>query len=408
MMTLISSALLALAIILAIPVAVFFIEVAAGIAFPQSDCSFSSSRDPGLRVAVLVPAHNESSGVLPTLADIKAQMSAADRLIVVADNCTDDTAAVAAAASAEVIRRHDADRKGKGYALAAGLSYLRKDPPDVVIVVDADCRLADAAIDRLAVACVRTHRPVQSRYLMSAPTDSPVNSLVAEFAWRVRNLTRPLGLKALGLPCQLMGTGMAFPWDVIDSTNLATGSIVEDLVLGLDLALAGKAPVFCPFPGVSGHFPSSALGVKTQRARWEQGHIGTILTVGPRLFLTAVARADVDLLALTLDLAVPPLSLLAIFVMGMWLTTGFAALFGISSPALVVSTVSLVVFMCGVFLSWLKHGRDVLTLGALLSIPLYAIGKIPIYGRMLSRESGSKWIRTDRQNIKPDVSKPRL
>src|SRR6266568_2090346 len=192
MMTLISSALLTLAIILAIPVAVLFIEVAASIAFPQSDCSVSSGRDPGLRVAVLVPAHNESSGVLPTLADIKAQMSAGDRLIVVADNCTDDTAAVAAAASAEVISRHDADRKGKGYALAAGLSHLRKDPPDVVIVVDADCRLADAAIDRLAAACVRTHRPVQSRYLMIAPTDSPANSLVAEFAWRVRNLTRPL------------------------------------------------------------------------------------------------------------------------------------------------------------------------------------------------------------------------
>ena len=49
--------------------------------------------------------------------------------------------------------------------------------------------------------------------LMTAPEDSPINYRVAEFAWRVNNWVRPLGLAALGLPCQLMGTGMAFPWD---------------------------------------------------------------------------------------------------------------------------------------------------------------------------------------------------
>src|SRR5262249_1158907 len=152
---------------------------------------------------VLVPAHNESIGLLPTLADIKAQMRASDRVVVVADNCTDDTAAVAAAAGAEVVARNDPDRKGKGYALAWGLRHLGLHPPEIVSMVDADCRLGVTAVDRLAGACAMTRRPVQALNLVISSDESPINSRVAEFAWRVKNWVRPCGLRALGLPCQL-------------------------------------------------------------------------------------------------------------------------------------------------------------------------------------------------------------
>ena len=187
-----------------------------------------------------------------------------------------------------------------------------------------------------------THRPVQALDLMIAPDESPINSRVAEFAWRVKNWVRPLGLRALGLPCQLMGTGMAFPWDVICSADLASGLIVEDLKLGLDLALAGNSPIFCPSACVTSDFPSSVEGVQSQRLRWEQGHIGMILTTAPRLIFAAIVRANVDLLALAFDVAVPPLSLLGMLVMGMLLVAGMATLLGISSAAMFVSSVSLV------------------------------------------------------------------
>jgi glycosyltransferase involved in cell wall biosynthesis len=347
----------------------------------------------------LIPAHNESTGLLPTLADVKAQLRRADRILVVADNCTDDTRAVAAAAGADVIDRNDPDRRGKGYALAAGLRHLGLDPPDVVVIVDADCRLDDTAIDRLAAVCAATQRPVQALYLMTAPDESAINSRVAEFAWRVKNWARPLGLRALGLPCQLMGTGMAFQWNTVRPADLASGSIVEDLKLGLDLALAGNPPVFCPSARVTSDFPSSAGGVQTQRLRWERGHIGIIVTAAPRLILAAVTRANLDLLALALDVAVPPLSLLGMLVIGMWMAAGLAALLGLSSAALLVSTTSLATFAGGVFLSWLKYGRDILPPRAIWLIGAYAIGKLPLYSRILSRKSGGQWIRTDRRKI---------
>ena len=395
-MAFISFLIATLAFLLAIPTTVFFIEVIAAIALAQQDYQVPPGNRPRQRVAVLLPAHNESTGILPTLADIMVQIRAGDRLLVVADNCTDDTAAVAAAAGAEVVDRNEPERKGKGYALAWGLRHLGTDPPEIVIIIDADCRVAEGVFDRLAAACAATHRPVQALDLMTAPNGSPIIK-VAEFAWRVKNWVRPLGLRALGLPCQLMGTGMALPWDVISSAHLASGSIVEDLKLGLDLALAGNPPIFCPFPGVISDFPLTVEGIQRQRLRWEQGHIKAIVTMVPRLIFLAIVRADLNLLALALDAAVPPLSLLGMLVMVMLVVAGTATLLGISSAAIFISSASCVGLISGVFLAWLKYGRDILPPGSILLIFLYACGKLPLYSKILSRNS--EWTRTDRGKV---------
>ena len=112
--------------LVAFPVAVLLIEVivatvSSGRDLAGSDCA---SDNVWPRMAVLVPAHNESCGLLPTLEDIKPQLRPCDRMLVIADNCTDDTAAVAAACGAEVIERRDAAKRGKGYALDFGLRHL--------------------------------------------------------------------------------------------------------------------------------------------------------------------------------------------------------------------------------------------------------------------------------------------
>jgi cellulose synthase/poly-beta-1,6-N-acetylglucosamine synthase-like glycosyltransferase len=379
--------------LLAIPVAIFLLEVVAGFARRDPTAHKGSYRRG--RIAVLVPAHNESKGLLPTVADIQQQLLPGDRLLVVADNCSDDTSDVALAAGANVAERHNPAKHGKGYALEFGLCHLDSDPPEIVIVVDADCRLADDTIDRLAAVCTMTRRPVQALYLMTAPDGSRINQQVAEFAWRIKNWLRPLGLSALRLPCQLMGTGMAFPWDVIRLADLANEWLVEDLKLGLDLASAGHPPVFCPEACVTSQFASTVEGAGTQRNRWEHGHIHTILTSVP-LFWTAIARRNWGLLALTLDLAVPPLSLLGILAVGMFVVTGLAALFGISPAALVISAVGVVAFFLAAFLAWLKCGRNVLPPGALLLIAPYALGKLGLYLCILSNKMDARWIRTDR------------
>jgi cellulose synthase/poly-beta-1,6-N-acetylglucosamine synthase-like glycosyltransferase len=391
-----SDLLVLIALLIAIPVAVFFLEIVAAIALTPRQHRPRPNYGPRPGVAILVPAHNESNELLPTLADIQGQLRPSDRLLVVADNCNDNTAVLARATGAEVIERQDATRLGKGYALDWGLRHLASDPPEFVIMVDADCRLEVNAIDRLVEACAQTIRPVQALYLMRAPEPSPINHQVAEFAWRVKNWVRPLGLSALGLPCQLVGTGMAFPWAVLRAADLASGWIVEDLKLGLDLASAGHPPLFCPSAIVSSGFASSSKGAGIQRKRWEQGHIATILKLAPRLLVDAVVSRRWAVMALTLDLVVPPLTLLAILIAGILVVSASAALLGLSSAALAISTVSLLAFTTAAILAWLKCGRDVLPLGAVFLVAPYIFRKLGLYRQIASGKAEARWIRTDR------------
>ena len=388
-----------MAAVVALVVSIFFVEVIAALTLArQYDASSNTMAEISAPLAVLIPAHNESSGLLPTLEDIKRQLRPGDRLLVVADNCTDDTAAVAAAAGAEVIERRDPARRGKGYALDYGIRHLSAAPPDILIMIDADCRIAVNAIPQLAGLCAVTDRPVQALYLMAAPANSRINHQVAEFAWRVKNWLRPLGLWALGLPCQLMGTGMAFPWDVIRSVDLANGWLVEDLKLGLDLTSQGHPPLFCPSALVSSQFGSSAKAARTQRERWERGHISMILTTAPQLFYRAVTTGNWSLLALTLDLMVPPLSLLAMLIVGIVMITAVCALLGFSLWPFIVGAAALATFVLAAFLAWLKCGRDVVPIGTVLSVPLYILGKLGLYRIKIFNKTDPQWVRTDRSD----------
>jgi len=398
MITLISLLLTVVAAGLSIFVGVLFIEIAAATFLPQAPPP--KSRSPRQqRIAVLVPAHNESLGILPTLADIKSQLQSGDRLLVVADNCSDDTAAVAAKGGAEVAVRTDPTRVGKGYALQFGISHLAVDPPDVAIVIDADCRLSDHCLDHLTITCAEARRPVQALDLMTEANSSPIDHRIAEFAWRVKNWVRPLGLKALNLPCHLLGTGMAFPWDLIRRSDLASDSLVEDVKLGLDLAVAGIAPMFCPSAIVSSCFPLTPQGASTQRKRWEHGHLHLISTVVPRLTYSALRSRNVDLFVLALDIAVPPLSIFfgALFIS--FVAALLAALIGVGWIPLALSTAGLLLFVTGVLLAWSKYGRDLIRPGSIFSIASYFFAKLPLYYEFIFRRAVSHWIRTDRTGV---------
>ena len=366
---------------LSVPVLVLAIQVA--MALPQHRPRDMPGGRRRPRTAVLVPAHDEAAGIADTLRSIAPQLAPGDRLLVVADNCSDNTAAIAAAAGAEVIERRERELRGKGYALACGLRYLQKrgqspiSDPEVLVVIDADCRVSVGTIERLARAAAATGRPVQALYEMHA---RPAGGLRA-FAWLVKNHVRPLGYMRLGLPCQLMGTGMAFPWRLIEADMLASGHLAEDMALGLELASRGAPPLFCPEARVTSFFPQSAGAGAQQRTRWEHGHLALILRA-PRFAAQALARGDVRLLAFALDLCVPPLALVFLLAVGLLALSW-------------VFLVHLMMLGAAVLLAWVGYGRKVVPLGTLACAPLYAAAKLPLYARFLVRRQ-VEWVRTRR------------
>ena len=348
------------------------------------------------RVAVLVPAHNESVHVLPTIACLRAQLRPGDRLLVVADNCSDDTAHLAREAGAEVAERTNATLRGKGYALAFGVDRLRADPPDVVLVVDADCVVSEGGVAATAAECLRTGRPVQMLDLMNAPEDAGLRLRVLEFAMVMKNLVRPLGSFRLGGACHLMGTGMALPWRLMSTAELATGHVAEDMKLGVELTKAGHAPRFFVDAKVSSAFVADTGVARVQKSRWEHGHLATIAEELPGLVSAALRRRDRALAVLAMDLMIPPVALYFLVLAVLVAVTGAAAWWlPVLRPAAGLAAAGAACFGLAVVLGWHRFGRHLIGARELLGLPLYALWKIPVYvAYFVGRRSG--WIRTKR------------
>ena len=240
-------------------------------------------------------------------------------------------------------------------------------------------------------------KPVQAFYEMTLPLDEKSLSMqIAAFAWLIKNYVRPLGMHRLGLPCQLMGTGMAFPWPVVSRAKLATDEIVEDLLLGLALADDGYAPLFCPEARVRSKFPISREGQASQRARWNTGHLTTIIRLLPSISIKALLTRNMPLLSLALDASIPPLAFLALLLGAFLVSTLVLLAAGGSTIPLTLALASVIGVALSVLCAWWQVGRGVISFANLAFAPAYAIQRLALYGRILMGRK-LEWVRTKRE-----------
>ncbi|WP_020168537.1 MULTISPECIES: glycosyltransferase family 2 protein [Methylotenera] len=393
-MIILQTVLLIITVVIAIPVLVLFMQVLASLFWSKRQDSIQATNSHH-SIAIIIPAHNESTGIVATIQSILPQLKSQDRLIVVADNCTDDTEKVARDSGAIVVVRENKELRGKSYALDFGLQSLKNNPPQIVIIIDADCTVSENAIPALANACDFYQRPIQALYLMSSLSNSSLKTKIAQFAWVVKNQVRPLGFKVLGLPCQLMGTGMAFLWNDLAHTQLASGHIAEDMKLGIDLCRVNKAPLFFPQVLVSSFFPTAQDAEKSQRARWEHGHLGIILSDAPALFIEAVKTKNLQMLGMAFDLIVPPLAALALICCFLFLTVLTIQQIIPINIVLISASLVLIALVIAVLVAWFFFGRSIISFKQLCYAPIYALIKIPLYLKFFVNRQ-VEWVRTKR------------
>jgi cellulose synthase/poly-beta-1,6-N-acetylglucosamine synthase-like glycosyltransferase len=355
----------------------------------------AAAADKRPRVLVLTPAHDEADCIAGLVEHVRCELAPGDRHLVVADNCSDDTAALAAAAGADVLVRDDPDRRGKGHALAAGLRAA-EDRGDVVIVLDADCRLGPGSLALLASVAQQLQRPVQALDIMRGGAQSKL----AEFAWLLRNDLRPSGYARLGLPCQLLGTGMALPARLAAAETFDTGAVAEDLQIGLKAALDGASPVFERRAVVVSTFPVTERGALDQKRRWVHGHLDIIRRLALPTLARGLIRRDVALLAMALDILAPPLSLLAaghaaVLVVG----AAFAAATGAWLPVL-ISTGGTAMFAVFLMIGWARHGRGRVGLKDFAALVHHA-WRVTSFGFKFLVRDRSGWVRADRSSGAP-------
>ena len=158
-------------------------------------------------------------------------------------------------------------------------------------------------------------------------------------------------------------------------------------------------PIFCPDALVTGTLPSSRLRRRKsqQRTRREHGHLLTILRNLPRLLFSAITRCRPTLFALAFDLAIPPLTLLALI----WLaaTCLAAATFYVhlsSFYPLLLLLSSGTLLLLTILLAWVLFcPGQILPVASLISVPFYILWKVPLYAAFLFRRQKT-WVRTQR------------
>jgi cellulose synthase/poly-beta-1,6-N-acetylglucosamine synthase-like glycosyltransferase len=218
--------------------------------------------------AVLIPARDEEAGLPAALRALAAQDYPAHlvRVVVVADNCSDRTAAVAREYGAEVVVRDDPARPGKGHAVAAGLGRVLADDPDVVLMLDADGTLNPAALRELDAAFAAGADAVQTAVRFGNPDAGP--GAYAAAVGAAADDAIAAGRGRLGLSVPLRGMGMAFRADVLRRVRWAAFGVAEDAEYGRQLRRAGVRVGYCGGAVVTTAAPDRPADLLRQRVRW--------------------------------------------------------------------------------------------------------------------------------------------
>ncbi|MFO0907055.1 MAG: glycosyltransferase family 2 protein [Isosphaeraceae bacterium] len=228
------------------------------------------------RFVVVIPAHNEASSIEKTVVACRAvdYDPAQFRVVVIADNCTDDTALLARASGAEVVERHDPDRRSKGHAIEYLLEHWKAsgelDAFDAVVLVDADTLVDPRLLHAFAAALDDGADFAQGYYSVSNPDAS----------WRTRMLTYALSLfngvmlqgeDRLGIGSGLRGNGMCFSTRGLARVPWRAYGLVEDQEYSWVLRTHGEHIRFLPDAQVRGEMVSRGKSAVSQRRRWEEG-----------------------------------------------------------------------------------------------------------------------------------------
>jgi cellulose synthase/poly-beta-1,6-N-acetylglucosamine synthase-like glycosyltransferase len=346
---------------------------------------------PSLRLAVVVPAHDEARVIGRCVDGLRRADAGGHRVsvVVVADNCRDATAACARAAGAIVLERHEPDAPGKGRALAFAFRHVCAQGFDGVLVVDADARVDADVIP----ACARFLAAGADGVLCRNRVDNRERSVWTRL-WNISQLAmtvvRPRGRDRLGLSSGPLGTGFALRRETLEAVPFQAFSVMEDLEYHLDLVLAGRRVRFCDSTSVWSAMPVTLAAARGQRARWEGGRLRLAIEKSPAL-LHGIARGRVRLVEPLLDLLLLPLAFHGLLLLAaLAIPLGWSrlyALIGLGTVALHLAAAA-----------WLGNAswRD---LGALLAAPWYLVWKLSLVKAIVAGSRVSApWVRAPRED----------
>lgn len=355
------------------------------------------------RFVILVPAHNEEKLLPALLANIN-QLDYPRHLftfVVAADNCTDQTAALARAAGATVYERFDRVQIGKGYALQWVLAQLQAAGAafDAALILDADSVVSPNFLKVMDAHLAKGARVIQAHYAVLNPNRTWVMRLRAAALALVHYL-RPLGRTVLGGSVGLKGNGMVFHRTIL-AEHQWSASVTEDIEYHMSLVLAGERVWFAPDAVVWAEMPGTLQGSHTQNVRWEQGRWQLARQYVPKLMHAAIssqapkAPACYLLFDSIMEHIIPPFSMLTGLTALYWLLAWLPVVAGTPS-LLCLATFLLLGQLLYIIGGLLLAQTPVHTFLALGYAPVFIWWKIRLLLRMATSAEKQGWVRTAR------------
>ena len=299
--------------------------------------------DAHTRFLVLVPAHNEERVIARCLEAIAGDRRAGDHVLVVADRCTDATAAIARAQGAAVLERGEDEEPGRAAARQAGLEHARGLEWDAVLMLDADSVIEPGFFAACERALATGAPAVQARSESSHGRSLAMEASLAAFT--LQGITIPRGRDRLGLSVRLRGTGMAIRRDLALAHRFRAPAS-EDLFFTLDLMVEGVRCRHVDTARLRSDGASTWDSFGGQKVRYEAGRMAAARTYVPQLLRRAIRHRDAACLEAAWFLATPPFALGALSLVvavalaaaaGAWTVAGvFAA--GFLALALTLAT----------------------------------------------------------------------
>ena len=350
-----------------------------------------------LRFHIVVPAHNESSGIEATVRSLRAIEWDPERMRihVVADNCTDDTAAIAASAGAQVMVRTHAGLRGKGYALAHAFeACLASGWGDAIVVVDADSDVSTNLLEAFATRIESGETAIQAHYGIRNPMNSWRTRLVT-VAMGAFHIVRSRGRERMGLSSGIRGNGWCVTTHLLREVPYASFSLTEDLEFGVILGLAGHRVAFAEEACANADMVSSSSIARKQRQRWEGGRLQMMRRYAMPTLRAALRERSALKLDLALDLLVLPLSYVLLNVGALCAGAAVAMHLGLSAGFCyaVLGLICLGALVAHVLRGWWVSGTGWRGLTALGYVPTYVLWKVVI---MVGNKT-TEWVRTERE-----------
>jgi cellulose synthase/poly-beta-1,6-N-acetylglucosamine synthase-like glycosyltransferase len=399
-------ALVVLANLIILPYFVFILLIAAASLLHSRLPRRQDSTRPRSRFLIIVPAHDEESGIAETVQSCLAIDYPKDHfeLNVIADNCTDETAKVARQAGAIVVERFDSSKKSKGYAIEYLLESLQEsgrfDDFDGYVIIDADTVAASDLLTAFDEALVEGYDWLQAYYTVANP-DASWRTRLMTFAFSLVNGVALYGQNLIGLSAGFRGNGMCFSTRGLRRFPFRTYGLVEDIEFAWDLRIAGEWIKFIPETRVAGKMVSSSgPAAVSQRKRWEYGRNELKRTKRAKLWNSPHLNLAAKIGSI-LELTMPTMARLAAVFVALTVLN-LAAVMSIASPenpmafwALVATqslmTLALTLYGLSPFVVLRLPWQYAITLAC---FPVYAVWKLTASRGGKPRE----WVRTARES----------